>query len=99
QSNLPLTGMGVENNDKRGAHMEPLNAVVLKRSVTCIPMYFMGVGMNIMSIGGIIVAIGDMVDASIVMVHNAHHRLEDWERNGRVGDRTQMLMDSAMVRL
>ncbi|OLE62554.1 MAG: hypothetical protein AUI36_10645 [Cyanobacteria bacterium 13_1_40CM_2_61_4] len=54
---------------------------------------------NIMSIGGIIVAIGDMVDASIVMVHNAHRRLEDWERNGRVGDRTQMLMDSAMVTL
>ncbi|MGE0823486.1 MAG: efflux RND transporter permease subunit [Candidatus Binatia bacterium] len=60
-----------------------------------IPVYFMGVGMNIMSIGGIIVAIGDMVDAAIIMVDNAHKRLEEWERHGRVGDRTQVLIDSA----
>jgi Cu(I)/Ag(I) efflux system membrane protein CusA/SilA len=51
--------------------------------------------MNIMSIGGIIVALGDMVDAAIIMVDNAHKRLEEWERSGRVGDRTQVLIDSA----
>ena len=39
--------------------------------ISFIPMYFMGIGMNIMSIGGIIVAIGDMVDAAIMMVENA----------------------------
>ena len=77
----------------------PIVTLPLAVLLSFIPMYVMGVGMNIMSIGGIIVAIGDMVDASIVMVHNAHRRLEDWERNGRVGDRTQMLMDSAMVTL
>ena len=60
-----------------------------------LPIWYFGVGMNIMSIGGIIVAIGDMVDASIVMVDNAHRRLEEWERGGRVGDRTQVLIDSA----
>lgn len=48
-----------------------------------------------MSLGGIIVAIGDMVDAPIVMVDNAHKRLEEWEQNGRIGDRTQILIDSA----
>ena len=48
-----------------------------------------------MAIGGIIVAVGDMVDASIVMVDNAHRRLEEWERNGRKGDREQILIDSA----
>src|SRR5215813_4490817 len=73
----------------------PIISLPLAVLISFIPMYFMGVGMNIMSIGGIIVAIGDMVDASIVMVDNAHRRLEDWERNGRVGDRTQVLIDSA----
>ncbi|MBS0159904.1 MAG: efflux RND transporter permease subunit [Nitrospira sp.] len=58
-------------------------------------VYFLDIGLNIMSLGGIIVAIGDMVDAPIVMVDNAHKRLEEWEQNGRVGDRTQILIDSA----
>jgi Cu(I)/Ag(I) efflux system membrane protein CusA/SilA len=73
----------------------PIITLPLAVLISFIPMYFMGVGMNIMSLGGIIVAIGDMVDASIVMVDNAHRRLEDWERNGRVGDRTEVLIDSA----
>jgi Cu(I)/Ag(I) efflux system membrane protein CusA/SilA len=60
-----------------------------------IPMYLMEIGINIMSLGGIIVAIGDMVDAAIVMVDNAHKRLEEWERDGRVGERLQVLIDSA----
>jgi copper/silver efflux system protein len=73
----------------------PILSLPLALLISFIPMYFMGVGMNIMSLGGIIVAIGDMVDASIVMVDNAHRRLEEWERDGRVGDRTQVLIDSA----
>ncbi|MBI5410627.1 MAG: efflux RND transporter permease subunit, partial [Nitrospirae bacterium] len=73
----------------------PLLTLPLAVLISFIPFYFMGIGMNIMSIGGIIVAIGDMVDASIVMVDNAHRRLEDWERGGRIGDRTQVLIDSA----
>ncbi len=60
-----------------------------------IPMYGMQIGINIMSLGGIIVAIGDMVDAAIVMVDNAHKRLEEWERDGRRGERVQVLIDSA----
>ncbi|HEI8263503.1 TPA: efflux RND transporter permease subunit, partial [Legionella pneumophila] len=60
-----------------------------------IPIYFLHVGLNIMSIGGIIVAIGDMVDAAIIMVDNAHKRLADWEAKGSPGDRTQVLIDSA----
>ncbi len=73
----------------------PILTLPLAVLISFIPFYFMGIGMNIMSIGGIIVAIGDMVDASIVMVDNAHRRLEEWERGGRLGDRTQVLIDSA----
>ncbi len=73
----------------------PILSLPLAVLISFLPIYFMGVGMNIMSIGGIIVAIGDMVDASIVMVDNAHRRLEEWERQGRHGERTQVLIDSA----
>src|SRR5712692_4193879 len=73
----------------------PIITLPLAVLISFIPMYFMGIGMNIMSIGGIIVAIGDMVDAAIIIVDNAHKRLEDWARKGSKGDRTQVLIDSA----
>jgi Cu(I)/Ag(I) efflux system membrane protein CusA/SilA len=73
----------------------PILTLPLAVLIAFIPIHYLGVGMNIMSIGGIIVAIGDMVDAAIVMVDNAHKRLEEWESNGRVGERNQILIDSA----
>jgi Cu(I)/Ag(I) efflux system membrane protein CusA/SilA len=47
--------------------------------ISFICMYNLGVTSNIMSLGGIAIAIGAMVDASIVMVENAHKKLEEWE--------------------
>ena len=44
-------------------------------------MRFQGINANIMSLGGIAIAIGAMVDAAIVMIENAHKHLEKW-RNG-----------------
>jgi len=41
-------------------------------------MYYMDINSNIMSLAGIAIAIGVMVDAAIVMVENAHKRLEQW---------------------
>ena len=45
-------------------------------------MYFMEVSANIMSLGGIAIAIGAMVDAAIVVVENCHKKMEDWRRTG-----------------
>ena len=73
----------------------PIITLPLAVLIAFIPIYFMGLGLNIMSIGGIIVAIGDMVDAAIVMVDNAHKRLEEWDRGGRRGSRERVLIDSA----
>lgn len=46
-----------------------------------IVMHVQGVNANIMSLGGIAIAIGAMVDAAIVMIENAHKRIEQWEHD------------------
>jgi copper/silver efflux system protein len=45
-----------------------------------IVMHHQGVNANIMSLGGIAIAIGAMVDAAVVMIENAHKHLEHWEQ-------------------
>ncbi|MCY7319218.1 MAG: efflux RND transporter permease subunit [Ramlibacter sp.] len=46
-----------------------------------IVMHYQGVNANIMSLGGIAIAIGAMVDAAVVMIENAHKHLEHWARD------------------
>jgi len=48
-------------------------------ALSFIPMYYMGLTANIMSLGGIAIAIGAMVDAAIVIIENVHKRLEHWQ--------------------
>jgi Cu(I)/Ag(I) efflux system membrane protein CusA/SilA len=65
-----------------------------------IVMHYQGVNANIMSLGGIAIAIGAMVDAAVVMIENAHRHLEQWTHDhphGRLaGDaRWKVIGDSA----
>jgi Cu(I)/Ag(I) efflux system membrane protein CusA/SilA len=48
--------------------------------VAFVVMRQQGIAANIMSLGGIAIAIGAMVDAAVVMIENAHKRLEAWQR-------------------
>ncbi|NIA28997.1 MAG: CusA/CzcA family heavy metal efflux RND transporter [Actinobacteria bacterium] len=57
-----------------------------------IVMYFQGINANIMSLGGIAIAIGAMVDAAIVMIENAHKHIE---RDAGKKDHWQIIIDSA----
>ncbi len=63
--------------------------------ISFICMYYLGVTANIMSLSGIAIAIGAMVDASIIMVENAHKKLEEWEIAGRPGNRTEVIIEAA----
>ena len=49
--------------------------------IAFIVMYYQGVNANIMSLGGIAIAIGAMVDAAVVMIENAHKHIERWRRD------------------
>ncbi|HEU4363879.1 MAG TPA: CusA/CzcA family heavy metal efflux RND transporter, partial [Candidatus Krumholzibacteria bacterium] len=57
-----------------------------------VPMYFMGLTANIMSLGGIAIAIGAMVDASIVLVENAHKSLEELPEGASQRERERALL-------
>jgi Cu(I)/Ag(I) efflux system membrane protein CusA/SilA len=63
--------------------------------ISFICMYYLGVTSNIMSLSGIAIAIGAMVDASIIMVENAHKKLEEWEQQGSPGSRTDVIIAAA----
>jgi len=64
-----------------------------------IPMHALGLTSNIMSLGGIAIAIGAMVDAAIIMVENAHKQLdhfrEDHGREPSPPERTEVIIAAA----
>lgn len=63
--------------------------------LSLISMRYIHLNSNIMSLGGIAIAIGAMVDAAIIMVENAHKHLEHWKDEGSVGDRNVVIVDAA----
>jgi Cu(I)/Ag(I) efflux system membrane protein CusA/SilA len=63
--------------------------------ISFICMFYLGVTSNIMSLSGIAIAIGAMVDASIIMVENAHKKLEEWEAAGEPGSRIDVIIEAA----
>lgn len=63
--------------------------------LSLISMRYIGLNSNIMSLGGIAIAVGAMVDAAIIMVENAHKHLEHWEADGKPGDRNRVIVDAA----
>ena len=64
----------------------PILTIPVAILISFIPMREMGLTSNIMSLGGIAIAIGAMVDAAIVVVEQTHKKLEEWERGGRRED-------------
>ena len=64
----------------------PIITIPIAVIISFIPMRMMGLTSNIMSLGGIAIAVGAMVDAAIVVVEQTHKKLEEWERTGRKED-------------
>ncbi|MBK9168104.1 MAG: efflux RND transporter permease subunit [Bryobacterales bacterium] len=70
----------------------PIVTIPVAVLISFLPMYGMNITANIMSLGGIAIAIGAMVDASIVVVEQTHKKLEQWERGGRVGEARDVII-------
>jgi Cu(I)/Ag(I) efflux system membrane protein CusA/SilA len=64
----------------------PVITIPIAVLLSFIPFRMMGMTANIMSLGGIAIAIGALVDAAIVVVEQTHKNLEQWERTGRKED-------------
>jgi len=73
----------------------PILLLPVAMLLSFIAMYYLGVTSNVMSLAGIAIAIGAMVDAVIVMVENAHRRLEEWDNQGRQGSRDEVIIRAA----
>jgi len=70
----------------------PILVIPIGVTLAFVPMLYQGLNANIMSLGGIAVAIGAMVDAAIIVVENVHKRLETWEAAGRPGERAEVIL-------
>jgi Cu(I)/Ag(I) efflux system membrane protein CusA/SilA len=64
----------------------PIITIPITVMLAFIPIQMSGMTANIMSLGGIAVAIGAMVDAAVVVVEQTHKKLEHWHAEGRPGD-------------
>ena len=72
----------------------PIVTIPVAVIIAFIPMKMMGLTSNIMSLGGIAIAVGAMVDAAIVVVEQTHKKLEEWERTGRKEDYHRVVIDA-----
>ncbi len=64
----------------------PILTIPVSVALAFLPMYYMGLTSNIMSLTGMAISIGVLVDGAIVEVENAYKRLEQWIEGGRQGD-------------
>src|SRR5512136_1547200 len=72
----------------------PIITIPIAVLLSFIPFRMMGITANIMSLGGIAIAIGALVDAAIVVVEQTHKRLEQWERTGRKEDYRNVIVSA-----
>ncbi len=72
----------------------PILTIPVAIAISFIPMRMLGLSANIMSLGGIAIAVGAMVDAAIVVVEQTHKKLEIWDRTGRQQDYRRVVVDA-----
>ncbi|MEQ1883927.1 MAG: CusA/CzcA family heavy metal efflux RND transporter [Bryobacteraceae bacterium] len=71
----------------------PVVTIPVAIVLSFIPMKAMGLSTNIMSLGGIAIAVGALVDAAIVVAEQTHKKLEEWEQGGRQGSYARVIIE------
>ena len=64
----------------------PILTIPISVALAFIPMYLMGLNVNLLSMAGIAISIGVLVDGAIIEVENAYNRIHRWQAEGRKGD-------------
>jgi Cu(I)/Ag(I) efflux system membrane protein CusA/SilA len=72
----------------------PILTIPVSVLLAFIPLYLFGVTVNIMSLAGIAISIGVLVDGAIVEVENAYNKLYHWQAAGRPGDYRQVRIEA-----
>ena len=72
----------------------PLITLPVAVLVAFIPFHAMGITANIMSLGGIAIAMGELVDAAIVVVEQTHKKLEQAQRDGSTRDYHKVVLEA-----
>src|ERR1700758_3402993 len=62
--------------------------------IAFIPLRLFGISVNVMSLAGVALAFGALIDASIVIVEQTHKRLEQWESAGCRGSRSNVVLSA-----
>lgn len=74
----------------------PIITIPISVVLAFIPMYALGISSNIMSLAGIAISIGVLVDGAIVEVENAYKKIEMWIEEGRHGDFHEVRLEALM---
>ncbi|MEO8586992.1 MAG: efflux RND transporter permease subunit, partial [Acidobacteriota bacterium] len=74
----------------------PIVTIPISVLLAFIPFNAMGLSINIMSLGGIAISIGILVDGAIVEVENAYKKLQLWDEGGRKGDFHEVRLHALM---
>jgi copper/silver efflux system protein len=72
----------------------PIITIPISVLLAFIPLYFLGLSSNVMSLSGIAISIGVLVDGAIVEVENAYRKIQLWEASGRKGDFFQVRLSA-----
>ena len=76
--------------------MVPILTIPISVALAFLPMAWTGQTTNLMSLAGIAISIGVLVDGAIVEVENAYKRIQEWDASGRPGDFHQVRLGALM---
>jgi len=72
----------------------PIITIPISVLLAFIPLYFLGLSSNVMSLSGIAISIGVLVDGAIVEVENAYRKIQHWDESGRKEDFFQVRLNA-----
>lgn len=72
----------------------PLATLPISVLLAFLPLAYFGVTLNVMSLAGIAISIGVLVDGAMVEAENVHHRLSSWKKDGGPGDAAAVRLEA-----